>query len=304
MKLLLKAIITALTDATLNALVPIADITTSFNAEDANYPCIELTIMEGGAIVGLTDVSMAELRISVYGRVSKQALWEIYDEVRGLLHKQENSVTTANRLIHAIFETEVTDQRHESIGDAWVLRATYRIIYSTSSVVATSVSSGKIYADDTDVTAVSGKEIATFSGLLTMDLGFGGKKVRRGGRRFGNTIHYTEGIVTVEIESVIFKAASLQLLWGITYNASDTLADDSTASTSYLVDTSTVPLYLQFLLQCTQTNDGKKLEIEADKAVCEAIRIPFSKVDVTVYNCPFVCLADASGNVLKVSVEN
>jgi len=37
MKLLFKAIRAALTDATLNAEVPIGDITSSYNAELANY---------------------------------------------------------------------------------------------------------------------------------------------------------------------------------------------------------------------------------------------------------------------------
>lgn len=304
MKLLIKAIRTELTgDATLIAEVPAADITTSFNAENANFPCIVLGIANSSNIVGISGLSTAILKIEIYTSVSKQKAWEDYSLVRGLLHNQEQNISTSDRKIHLIIEKTAYADEFDFRTNTWRLTAEYDIYYGTSSVVTTTAADGAIYADASDVTAVSGKEIAKFKGKVTLDIQFDGT-IRSEQERFGKSIYYGSGTAIIQIEEVIFKPVSLQLLWGITYNASDTLADDSTIATSYLVTQATTPSILEFLFQMTRTDDAKKLEIEADKTMVPDLRIPFSKKDLTIHDCRFICVGDASDNVVKISVQN
>ncbi len=103
---------------------------------------------------------------------------------------------------------------------------------------------------------------------------------------------------------MMFKASVVDLLWSITANTSGTLNDGVSSATTYQVSQSSCPSYLQVLFQMIKTDDGKKLEIEADKAVCQSLSIPFSKTDLSVFDCEWILLGDSSDNVVKVAVEN
>lgn len=302
MKVLLKAIRTALTDATLNAEVPIEDITSSYNAELANYPCIVMDIGEGSAI-GIAGVSKAELEIRVFSKKSKQHLWEIYELVRNLLHSREQDITTSEVLVHAIYEAGLRDSSFDTTNRVWELWASYEILYSSTAVIATTAAAGKIYADQVDVKAVSEQEIGAFEGQFLLDVSFEERAVQWGGRRFGNSVHYNRGIAIITIEKVIFRPRTLKLLWDVDYLNSDVLADGSTAAESFTVALGTKPSYIQVLFQMTKTDDGKKLEAEADRALCETLRIPFSKKELTIHDCRWLCLCDANENILKMRVE-
>jgi len=303
MKLLFKAIRAALTDATLNAEVPIGDITSSYNAELANYPCIILDISEG-TMVGLAGVGRAELEIRIYSKKNKQHLWEIYELVKGLLHNKERNITTSEVLIHAIYEAELRDNVFDGANQVWELRARYEVLYSSPSVIATTAATGKIYADPVNVEATAKKEIGNFSGKFSLKVEYSERTVQSGGKRFSNSVGYNTGIATVEIEEVVFKPENLKLLWDVSYNTNDKLADDSSSATSFTVTQETKPNYLQVLFQIIKTDDGKKLEVEADKGICEDLVLPFSKSDLTIHNCTWICLSDANGRIIKVSIEN
>lgn len=299
---LLKAVRTQLTDVDLNLIVSLVDITSSLPYENVNYPCIVLEISSGGSGTHISGVTEATLRIKIYSKESKLELWTIYALVKGLLHNEERGVTTANRLIHVIYESKVDDTGIDIRNDVWVLEAEYTILYSTSTVVLTTGAIGAIYADAVDVTAVAGKKIGEFRGTVTLDIGFD-TVLHSGQDRFNKTVVFNNGIVKFIFEEVIFKAAALNILWGITATV-DTLADDATVSTSYTISQSTKPTELQVLWQGTKTDDGKRIEIEADKAVCPRLLIPFSKRDVVVHDCEWICLSDSSDNIVKVSVED
>lgn len=303
MKSLLKAIRTALTDAALNAEVPIEDITSSYNAEGANYPCIVLDIREGAA-VGIAGAGRAGLGIRIFSKKNKQQLWEIYELVKNLLHNKERDITTSELLIHAIFETELRDSGFDAGNQVWELRASYEILYSSSTVVATTAAVGKIYADPLNVEAVAEKEIGNFKGKFSLNVEFQERTIQAGGRRFSNSVGYNTGIAIVEIEEVVFKPSNLKLLWDVNYNTEDKLADDSTSATSFAITQDTKPNYLQVLFQIVKTDDGKKLEVEADKGICEDLVLPFSKSDLTIHNCTWLCLSDPNGRIIKVSIEN
>jgi hypothetical protein len=304
MKLLLKAIRTALTDATLNAEVPIADITSSYNAELANYPCIILDIQEG-TIAGLTGVGRAKLGIRVFSKKNKQHLWEIYTLIKDLLHNKERNITTSERVIHAIYETdELRDNVFDGTNQVWELRASYEILYSSSSVIATTAAAGKIYADPLNVEAMAEKEIGNFRGTFSLSVEFRDRTVQSGGKRFSNSVGYNTGMAIVKIEEVVFKPSNLKLLWNINYDTEDKLADDLTSAISFGITQNTIPNYLQVLFQIIKTDDGKKLEVEADKGICEDLTLPFSKNELTIHNCTWLCLADPNGKIIKVSIEN
>lgn len=289
-------------NGTLTAIVPAVDIIAAYTAEVAGYPHIALDTVEGSAMIGLAGINSMVMRLSVFSDVSKLQAYQIYDLVRALLHNTESSITSADRLFHAIYETNLVHS-YSAGNDVWMLVATYQIIYSVSGVVVTSGASGVIYADASDVTAVAGKKIADFRGAVTLDIQFNVVQQTEQ-ERFSKAFYTNAGRVGINITEVIFKEAALDLLYGITANASDTLADGSTAATSRTITQSIVPVALQFLFQATRTDTGKKLEIEARKAICPAIQIPFSRKDLTVYDCEWICFGDSSDDVVRMSTEN
>lgn len=304
MDLLLKAIKTRLTgDTALIDIVPADDITSSFNAELANYPCIVLGIESGGAFSEISGVARATVAIDVYSDTNKQQLWTIYDRVRVLLHNQERSVTDASRAIHVIYEAKVSDSQYDLSRDVWHLTALYEVLYSTTGLSVTTGASGAVYADDASVSATPAKEIAKFRGQVSLDISFE-SEVRNERERFGKTVYYHTGIAKITFEEMMFKASVLELLWSILTNQNGTLNDAITSATTYQVSQSSYPSYLQVLFQMTKTNDGKKLEIEAGRAVCQSLRIPFSRTDFSIFDCVWLLLGDSSGNVVKVAVEN
>lgn len=304
MDLLLKAIRARLIgDATLITMVDANDITSSYNAEYANYPCITLGIAAGGAFPEISGVTRATLAIDVYSDASMQQLWTIYDRVKAVLHNQERSITDASCIVHVIYESKVDDSRYDLGRDVWHLAAQYEILCSTIGLNITTGASGIVYADDTSVSASPSKEIAGFRGQVSLDVSFE-SEIRGERERFGKTVYYHTGTAKLTFEEMMFKASVLDLLWGITTNASGTLNDGATSATTYQVTQNSYPSYLQVLFQMTKTDDGKKLEVEAGRAVCQSLSIPFSRTDFSIFDCVWMLLGDVSGNVAKVSVEN
>jgi len=304
MDLLLRAIRARLADdATLTAMVPADDITSSFNAEYANYPCVVLGIESGGSFSEIAGVSRATVTIDVYSNINKQQLWTIYDRIKALLHNQERSIADASRSVHVIYEAKVDDSRFDLAREVWHLVAGYEVIYSTTGLSITTGAIGSAYADDMSVSATLSKEIAKFRGRVALDISYE-SEVRSERERFGKTIHYHTGMAKLVFEEMMFKASVLDLLWNVTTNSSGVLNDNATSATTYQVSQNSHPLYLQVLFQMTKTDDGKKLEIEAGRAVCQNLSIPFSKTDLSIFNCEWMLLGDSSRNVVKVSVEN
>ena len=304
MDLLLKAVRACLTcDATLTATVPGNDITSSFNAEVANYPGIVLGIDAGGSLSEISGVTRAALTVNVYSDVNKQQLWTIYNRLKTLLHNQERSITDGSCVIHAIYEAKVDDNQYDMARDVWRLTAQYEILYSTVGLSITTGASGVVYADAVSVSATPSKEIAKFRGQVSLDISYE-SEICKERERFGKTIHYHTGTAKLTFQEMMFKASVLDLLWNITQSSSGTLNDGETSATTYQVSQNSYPSYLQVLFQMTKTDDGKKLEIEAGKAVCQSLSIPFSKTDLSIFDCLWILLADSSGNVIKVAEEN
>jgi hypothetical protein len=304
MNSLLKTIRTRLTgDAVLTAMVSADDITSSFNAELANYPCIVFGIEAGGSSSEISGVTRATLTIDAYSDTSKEQLWSIYDRIKALLHNQERDVTDASCVIHVIYEAKVDDNQYDLSRDVWRLTARYEILYSTTGLSITTGACGAAYADDASVSAVPSKEIAKFRGRVSLDISFE-SEIHSEQDRFGKTVHYHTGIARMTFEEMMFRASVLDLLWNISTNQYGTLNDATTSATTYQVSQSSYPSYLQVLFQMTKTDDGKKLEVEAGRAVCQSLAIPFSRTDFSIFDCAWILLGDSSGNVVKVAVEN
>jgi len=304
MDILLKAIRTRLiSDVTLTNMVEADDVTSSYNAEYTNYPCISLGIEAGGSFSEISGVTRATMVMDVYSRTNKQELWTIYDRIKILLHNQERDITNVSRVVHLIHEVKVDDNQYDLARNVWHLSAQYEILYSITGLNITTGANGAVYADEASVSAISAKEIAQFRGQVSLDISFE-SEVRSGRDRFGKTLYYHTGIAKLTFEEMMFKPSSLNLLWDINTNSSGTLNDGSSLATTYQVSQNSHPSYLQVLFQMTKTDDGKRLEIEADRAVCQSLNIPFSKSDLSVFNCEWVLLGDSSGSVVKVAVEN
>ena len=304
MDILLKAIrIRLIGDATLITMVDADDVTSSYNAEYANYPCISMGIEAGGSFSEISGVTRATLVIDVYSGTSKQELWTIYDRIKALLHNQERNITNASRVIHLIHEVKLDDSQYDVARNVWHLHTQYEVLYSMTGLSITTGACGAVYADEISVSATPSKEIAHFRGQVSLDISFE-SEVCNERDRFGKTLYYHTGIAKLTFEEMMFKASSLDLLWDINTNSSGKLNDGITSATIYHVSQKSHPSYLQVLFQMTKTDDGKKLEIEAERAVCQSLSIPFSKSDLSVFNCEWILLGDGSGSVVKVSVEN
>lgn len=305
MQTLLKAVRDTLVgDATLIDLVGSeSDIRSSYAATLADYPVVSLSVASGGSGIQVSGVTNAALRIEVRSDVNKVDAHGIYARIKTLIHNQEQAVSDSSCKIHLILETDLDDAMYDGGADVWVLRASYAVVFSESGILVTTAADGAIYAHETNVTVDSDKLIATFRGEISLNVLFQ-QKNRSEGERFPKRVYHNEGIAIVTIEEVTFKPETYELLWSVAVDESDTLADGSTASTSYTVQQSTAPTYLQFLFRCTQTGDGNALEIEADRAICSEIRVPFSKKDLSIHDCNFLCLGDSNDSVVKVSVEN
>jgi len=304
MDILIKAIRTRLTnDSTLTSIVSAGDITSSFNAEVANYPCIVLSIEAGGSFSEISGVTKATLAVDIYSNINKQQLWTIYDKVKTLIHNRERDITDASRVIHVICETRVDDNQHDQQRRVWRLTAEYEILYSKTGLSITTGASGAVYAAEASVSATPSKEIAKFRGQVSLNVSFE-SEMRSERERFAKTVYYHTGTAELVFEEMMFKASVLDLLWNVTTTASGKLNDDSTLATAYQVSQNSYPSYLQVLFQMTKTDDGKKLEIEAGRAVCQSLSIPFSRTDFSILNCVWLILGDASGNIVRVAVEN
>lgn len=304
MDLLLKTIRTRLiNDAMLTAIVSAEDIGVTYSAENANYPCIVIGIKSGGSSIEIPGINKANLIVYVYSTTNKQQLWTIYDRIKLLLHNCEHSITDVSRIIHFIYEVDVDDDQYDTTNNAWVLKATYTLAFGVSGLSLTTGANGAIYADALSVSASPSKEVAKFRGEVSLEVSFE-SEVRRQQDRFGKAVYYHTGIAKLTIGEVIFKAEVLNLLWSITTNNSGTLNDGSTSAVIYQLSQSSHPLYLQVLFQMIKTDDGRKLEIESSKSVCQNLRIPFSKKDFSVFNCEWLLLGDDNDNIVKVAIEN
>ncbi len=305
MKTLLKAVRnTLIGDATLVNLVGSAsDIRSSFAATIADYPIVGLSVSAGTSVVEGSDTTSCILHVGIRSDADKADVHDIYARIKTLLHDQEASVSDAAVTIHLLLESNVDDSQRDMGNDVWLLRAEFVVLFSASGLIVTTATDGQIYAHETDVSVDPDKLIATFSGRISLDITFESKS-RAQGERFDKSVYYNSGTALITIESVRFKPSTYDLLWSVTTNESDTLADDSTAATSYTVGQSTVPSYLQFLFRCTQTGIAKALEIEAGRAICPELIVPFSKRDLAVHGVQFLCLGDSSDNIVKVVSEN
>lgn len=303
MDLLLKAIRTRLIeDLELTSIVPADDITASYVAERASYPCVVLSVRSGGS-VNITGADSAKLEISIYSRTNKKQLWTIYSRIKFLLHNNEQKISDAERSIHSIYETDVRDDHYDEESGAWALSAIYTVLYSTPGLLVTTNANGAIYADPILVTADPAKEVAKFRGNVNLRMSYNAQ-MRSSQGRFGQAVFFNEGSARLIIGEVMFKPSVLNLLWNVTRNESGWMNDGVTSATVFQISRISTPAYLHVLFQMTKTDDGKKMELQAERAVCPALSFEFAKKDFSIFDCEWILLADDSGNVLKIAVEN
>jgi len=300
---LLVAIRSALiADSTLLSLLPAADITTTYNKEAANYPCLVFGISGVSGVEGSADLKIAQVTFTAYSRTTKLATMQIISRVRDMFNNLPSAVSDASTYVHVSREQAGRDG-YDSADETWIVSATYEMMYSASTFVAFTLVSGVVYADASSVSVDSSKKIADVTGNVSLETIF--ESVYRSEQnRFRNGVIYKSGITRITIQKMVFKPSSVNLIWSITRSASDTLADVTTAATSYTIGQASQPNSLQFLLHGTRSDNGKVIEIRANKAYCESMNIPFGTAGISMYDVAWTCLADGSNNVVKVSEEN
>jgi len=290
-------------DAELTQIVSEEDITSSYNDEKANYPCIVMSIVSGSSQIGMAGITKLSLRLDVYSDNNKEQLWTIYERIRVLLHNQGQNISNSSCIVHYIYESEVSDNYYDGHGNAWHLSAQYEILYSITGLNVLTVFNGIVYADRTMVRAIPSQEIANFQGRVILDVSYE-SIVRSERERFGKNVYFHTGSAKLIFEEMIFKPSILEFLWNINVDLNSTLNDGLTSATVYKITQGSYPSYLQVLFQMRRADDGKKLEIEADRAICQNLMVPFSNKDFSVFNCEWILLGDNLENVVKVLMEN
>lgn len=304
MDLILRAVRNKLIgDSILTTIVSADDITMSYNAEIANYPCILLGISAGGSGTQVTGISKATLTINIYSNDGKKQLWNIYNRLKALIHNNEIGITDAYRTIHAIHETNVDENKFDRSHRVWQLTAKYNILYGTLELSVTTAASGILYADRNSVSADPSNEVAKFRGKIDLNISFE-YEFRNSQERFVKAVYYKIGMAKLTIEEVMFRPSILDLIWNLETVANGSLNDTVTSAMTYQLNQNSCPAYMQVLFQMIKTDDGKKLEIESSRAVCNSLTIPFSKKDFSVFNCDWLLLGDSNDNVIRVSIEN
>ncbi len=299
----LKAIRERLVDEQLNNIVPIENITTSYAGKIANYPCIVLSIKSDDGIKEIPGIERLILKINVYSSKNKQECWEIYKRVRELLNNRQDEIRSSSFVFHLVREVYFSDEYYDIKNDIMELRAEYKIICSADGIFVTTGASGVIYGDCDNVKADPAKKIGEFRGELTLEVGFE-SEIRKTRNRFGTDVVYRVGSGRLVISEVVFNPSVIDLLWNVESNTSDYLNDNMTLATTYKITQLSYPKSVKVLYQAIRADDGKRLEIEAQNAYCNSLRVPFNRTDLTIVNCEWMLLADANGVVAKVAVEN
>jgi len=290
-------------DPILTTTVHSNDITVAYNAELANYPCALLSISAVGSGTQIPSVSEAVLTINIYSKASKHQLWVIYDRIKALIHNNERGITDVSVAIHSIKESFVDQSKYDNSHSVWLLTARYNILYGASGLSITTGAIGAIFADKNHVTADPIKEVAKFRGQVSLNISFD-SEIRQSQERFSKAVYYKSGSAKLTVEEVMFKPSILDLLWSIETSNQGKLNDSLTSAITYQLNQASCPSYLQVLFQMIKTDDGKKLEIEASKAACHNLTVPFSKKDFSVFNCEWMLLSDNNDNIVRVAIEN
>lgn len=304
MKQLLRAIRNRLvSDQVLTSKVKTDDIVPSFTHRHASFPAISIGIIRSGQKLYVAGTNVSSLIIRVYSTNSKQECHEIYDRVRSLLNYQEIAIDDPSMKVHGIMEVRVSDDQYDGITQAFIVQAEYEVLWSSTGLTITTGARGKIYASKSEVRAVPSDNIAEFGGTLSLRVHFE-PEVRRIRNRFAQEVLYREAEAFLTISEVVFKPSIIDLLWSVTKDEVGVLNDGITPATVYRISQDTFPIGLQTLYQAIKTDDGKRLEIEAHNAFCNALELPFNKNSFTVVDCQWMLLADPNGDVVRIAIED
>ena len=299
----LKALVTLLTSSTsLTSLVSADNILPTYPKVSASLPSVVFGVTTNGSN-SMRGVTSGNLTIEVRSSGTKKSAWLIYLVVKNILNFQHESLSTANCLVHLIEESGVSDNEYDVVSNAWVIRATYDVVFSSSDVLVFSASSGSIYADDALVSVNDSYKIGEFSGSVVVSIQ-SGYIVNNGLYVVEDDVSFNSIKATIDISNVQFLFDSMNKFWETSKNTSDLFSDGLTSATSYTFGNSSYPKELQFLLHGTKSDDSKGFEIFAPKAIIPSINVPFHKKNISMINCQFVLLSDSNGRCVKVLVEN
>lgn len=168
--------------------------------------------------------------------------------------------------------------------------------------MATTGITGKVYSATSGVKAIESMELGEFRGKAVLDIAFS-KVEQKGQSRFAKEMFYYEGSAKLIFEEMEFKAETLNLLWNISANSGGFMSDGITIANIYQITQASYPAELEVLFQMRRTDNKKLMEIEARRAICESLSIPFPKTDFSVFDCVWLLLADNSGGIVRLAVE-
>ncbi|MBD3181051.1 hypothetical protein GF312_02095 [Candidatus Poribacteria bacterium] len=292
-----------ISDTGITSIVGESDISCGYVKEETHYPCITIEAKSISSVKGVSGTMSGIIGVDIYSDNSKEELWSIYSMSKSLLHNTEQELSLHSCSIHLIREIKVTDAQYDSSGTAWQLTSIYEVIYSVTDISLTTSVSGIVYGGRDLVEAEASMEIGEFRGAMSLDVRFEGE-FHSGRERFSNSVYHPKGYARVLFQEMYFHVSVLELLWKIDMDSNGSLRDGITPAITYNVNQNTHPAYVKVLFQMLRTDNGKRMEVEAPRAICQQLQIPFNKDDFIIYDCEWILLSDVSGEVVKVSVED
>lgn len=167
---------------------------------------------------------------------------------------------------------------------------------------------GKIYAGTAGVPATTlvttANEIAKLNGNVALNVEWMFAEARWRQKALQDRVAYAiDG--TIACEDVEFKASTATVLFTASSGAGDLFgAGTGTNSTSafWRITASTVPRKMQFVFEFRRSDNNRKMQIYAPKAMPEAFNVPFNEGDLTKHPLAFKLLASSSGRMVEMHI--
>jgi len=161
--------------------------------------------------------------------------------------------------------------------------------------------SGRIYAKATSVTNEAANLVADFRGGISAEIS------EEFAEWFGQYLTRQAAVLVkfdfpITISEVAFDVDNLNVIWGASKNAADTLKSAlAEAATSYTFDATLALPQLEWLVECQQ--GGKTFQIFCKDALVRGVPLNFTNTDYVVHDVVLLPI-EADSELVKLLIEN
>jgi hypothetical protein len=268
------------------------------------YPSITFGLDSGVEGTGISGLQKAMLSCDIRSKAiggTKSGAWNIYEQVRSLLHNQESSFPTTTYNVHVCVENGVRDNIFDQGHEVHIITSSYTLLWSNKTLNVMSGVDGEIYGHATSVSTASANKIGEFSGGVSIQTDWQ-ERTNRGLEQFPNNYDYHIAGALLNVQDVVFDTKIIDLVWGVSASTG-TMNNGTSAATIREIDNSVEPQGIQLLFLMKKTSNQKYLEIKAYKAFCDNLVISFPKDNISMTNMAFKLSVDSNGDLYRIAEE-